>query len=88
MPAIQEKVAGGDIIETLPMDLELDSLEDIDVTRKAKLEKRRQEEVWLCVCMRARVRAIIQSALPSCLMMRAGITILLVPNARCEARAR
>ena len=73
VPVNEEKVAGQDIIETLPMDLELDSLEEIDVTRKAELEKRRKEEVCVCVCVRARVRAIIQAALLSCLMMRASI---------------
>ena len=73
VPVNEEKVAGEDIIETLPMDLELDSLEEIDVTRKAELEKRRKEEVCVCVCVRARVRAIIQAALLSCLMMRASI---------------
>ena len=58
VPVNEEKVAGEDIIETLPMDLELDSLEEIDVTRKAELEKRRKEEVCVCVCVRARARVL------------------------------
>ena len=55
MPVNEEKVAGQDIIETLPMDLELDSLEEIDVTRKAELEKgARRRCVFVCVLACAR----------------------------------
>ena len=50
VPVNEEKVAGQDIIQTLPRDLELDSLEEIEVTRKAEQEKRRKEELCVCVC--------------------------------------
>ena len=66
MPVNEEKVAGEDIIETLPMDLELDSLEEIDVTRKAELEKRRKEEVCVCVCVCVRARARVLACVLAC----------------------